>query len=266
VSSISPAHTQTSRLERFGCTRTIDVHCHILPGVDDGPRNLSESLALCRALVHDGFTDAIATPHQLGRWDGANDGTTVRSAIAELQSQLAAAKIPLSVHPGGEVRLDERIPQLLGSGRILTLADTGVYLLLELPQGLNVDPAMLVPYLTRTGTRVVLAHAERYNALAAADAHAAVAAATTWTAQGAALQVNAASLVGGSGPQAEAAAWQWLANGLVALIATDAHSINTRRPCMSVAIEQIVARLGEDAARRTCIENPARVLEGRDLV
>src|SRR5205823_5312387 len=111
----------------------VDVHCHILAGVDDGPVGLDETLALCRALVRDGITNVIATPHQLGRFDGRNLPAEIRAAVAELQATLDSRRIPLRVAPGGEVRVDERIPELLRQDRILTLADNGKYLLLELP-------------------------------------------------------------------------------------------------------------------------------------
>ncbi len=251
---------QQARLKRFGCSRCVDLHCHVLPGVDDGPQNAGEAVALCRMLVLDGMTDVVATPHQLGRWDGANLPNQIRAAVSELQSLLDAASIPLIIHAGGEVRLDERIPRLLSLDQVLTLADKKQYLLLELAPSMNVDPAFLASYLAKTGLKIVLAHSERYDALAADPQ-----AAQVWAAQGVVLQVNAASLLGDSGQRAEAAAWQWLAQGWVSLIASDAHSVNSRRPRMSEAIEQIEARLGKDVAKRVCVENPERVLEGREL-
>ena len=253
------AAAQESRLQKFSCTRTVDIHCHILPGVDDGPKNLSDALSLARAMISDGFTDVIATPHQLGRWDGSNPPIAIRAAVVDLQSHLDKARLPLTIHVGAEVRLDERIPQFIGAGKILTLADQGIYLLLELPLGMSVDPAVLVPYLTRAGARIVLAHAERYDSLVA-DPRVVQA----WIQQGAALQVNAPSLCGDD--PAAAAAWEWLKLGWVAIVATDAHSTNTRRPRMSEAMDLIVGRLGDEVARRVCIENPARVLDGRELL
>ena len=68
---------QSSRLARFGVSQCVDVHCHVLPGIDDGPKNLDESLTLCRSLMRDGITTVIATPHQLGRYDGHNSAAQV---------------------------------------------------------------------------------------------------------------------------------------------------------------------------------------------
>lgn len=252
---------QVQRLKRFNCTRCVDMHCHILPGVDDGPPDLAASLALARMLVHDGITDVIATPHQLGRWDGTNSAAAIRQAASELQARINDEAIPLAVHPGGEVRLDERLPALLGSDIVLTLADARKHLLVELPPSLSLEPKMLVPFLQRAGMGIILAHAERYDQLAS-DPQSAEA----WISQGVALQVNAMSLSGGSGEYAENAAWRWLERSWVSLLATDAHSTNSRRPMLSAAIDGIVERIGADAAHRVCIDNPLRVLEGRELV
>src|SRR3954469_7910457 len=141
--TLSLAPSQQARLTRFNARRCVDVHCHVLAGVDDGPRNMTDAIALCRMLVEDGITDVIATPHQLGRFDGANHGPAVRAAVSTLQSHLDESAIPLCVHSGGEVRLDERIPKLLTDDKILTLADARSYLLLELPPGMVVDPKFL---------------------------------------------------------------------------------------------------------------------------
>jgi protein-tyrosine phosphatase len=256
--STSLGLTQQRRLEQFACARTVDVHCHILPGVDDGPRMLGDALRVAKAMVADGFTDVIATPHMLGRWDGTNEAASIRSAVQQFQAELDQACIPLSVHPGGEVRLDERIPALLGAGKILTLADRGVHLLLELPLGMQADPARLVPYLASGGMTIILAHAERCADLVA-DANKMLA----WVRQGAAIQVNASSLLGDD--PAAAAIWKWIDRGWVNLVGTDAHSVNTRKPRMSDAVEQIIKRHGSKIAKRLCIENPSRILDGQQL-
>src|SRR2546421_9733085 len=113
---------QRTRLARFGVPESVDIHCHVLPGVDDGPKDLDETLTLCRALTRDGVTTVIATPHQLGRLDGKNLAADVRAGVRELQSILNEKRIPLRILPGGEVRVDERIPRMLAEDRILTFA------------------------------------------------------------------------------------------------------------------------------------------------
>jgi protein-tyrosine phosphatase len=257
--STTLAISQQRRLEQFQCAQAVDVHCHVLPGVDDGPRTLGDALKVAKAMVADGFTDVIATPHMLGRWDGANDAASVRLAVQQFQAQLDHAAIPLTVHAGGEVRLDERIPALLGAGRLLTLADRGTHLLLELPLGMVADPAKLVPYLSSGGMKLVLAHAERSADLVADPARV-----LAWVRQGVAIQVNAPSLL--DDEPAATAIWKWIDRGWVSVVATDAHSVNSRKPRMSDAIAQILKQHGHKVAKRICIDNPARFLDGAELL
>lgn len=100
---------QRRRLERSGAAACVDIHCHCLPGLDDGAKTPEEALALCRALVADGVTTVVATPHQLGRYNRRNAAPVVRAAVEALQSQLDEAGVPLTVLAGADIRPDERI-------------------------------------------------------------------------------------------------------------------------------------------------------------
>jgi len=252
---------QRARLAQFGASECVDVHCHALFGIDDGPATLEDSLALCRALVRDGITTAIATPHQLGRYEGLNEADEIRSRVGDLQMILNARGIPLRLSCGGEVRVDERIPALLKAGKILTLGDNGRYLLLELPARVMINPEVLLPHLEGIGARVVLAHCERYEALTQQPDLA-----EEWVRRGAALQVNAGGPLGVFGDSSQRAAMYWLARGWVTLVATDSHSVGNRRPRFTEAIDLIVRQLGKEVARCVCIENPLRVLRGEPLI
>ena len=221
---------------------------------------MDDSLALCRMMVRDGFTDIVATPHQLGRWETANSPADIRLAVEHLQQRLDADRIPLNIYSGGEVRIDERIPRLLQSDGILTLADGKRYLLLELPPMARIDPDLVMPHFTAANVRVILAHAERYESLC--EDHNAAAA---WLDAGAALQLNASSLLGGTGQPPMAAAWDWLGSGWISLIATDSHSVGSRRPRMAEAIDLIARELDEASAKTICIDNPTKVLLGEEL-
>lgn len=254
------AAAQRGRLERFAVGHSIDLHCHCLPGVDDGPATLDEALDLCRALVSDGVTIALATPHQLGRYHGRNEAAAVRQAVAALNRSLLVEAVPLRVLPGADVRVDEHIPRLLDEDRVLTLADRGAYLLLELPHDTFLDPLPLLRRLVQTGRRPLISHPERQRHL---TAHPQVI--EPWLGHGAALQLTAGSFLGDFGETARRAAWYWLETGQAALVASDAHDVDRRPPRMTEAIRLIAARLGEDVARRVCGENPLRVLQGREL-
>src|SRR3954454_16996404 len=259
---------QLARLAKFHTKRSVDIHCHCLPAIDDGPRTPAEAVALCKLLVRDGFTDVVATPHQLGRYDGLNWADEVRGAVAHLQGMLDRERVPLRVHPGGEVRIDERIPKLLHDGKLLTLGDARRYLLLELPNSMHVAAETVMKLIHQSGLSpngaaqpatmppyVVLAHAERYDALRRDPA-----AAEPWVHSGAILQVNASSLLGDGAPDSRAAAMRWLNDGWVSVIATDAHSANSRRPRMTEAIALIEAEFGIDLAQEVCVDNPNELL------
>ena len=236
----------------------MDIHCHCLPGLDDGPQTLTDALELCRALVNDGISTVIACPHQLGRCDGRNSPAIVREAVTDLNNALATENIPLAVLPGGDVRLDERIASLCDTDGILTVADSRQYLMLEFPDGVFMDITRLVNDLRSRGLQIIISHPERNGALIR-QPHAVA----RLIDSGALLQLTAASITGDFGPVAERAAWHWLMFGSAVLVATDAHDTNGRRPRMSDAMTLIAAKLGHDAARRVCIDNPRRVLTGR---
>ena len=91
----------------------VDVHCHCLPAVDDGPAGIVEALNLCRALADDGIRSVIATPHQLGRFCGRNKPAEIREAVSLMNERLSQTGIELTVVAGGDVRVDERVCEFL---------------------------------------------------------------------------------------------------------------------------------------------------------
>jgi len=257
----SPSDAQAERLRRFGITQSVDIHCHCLPGVDDGPATLADSLDLCRALVRDGITNVIATPHQLGRYEGQNAPAQVRAAVSQLQASLSESNIPLSIAPGGDVRVDHRLTSMLNDDEICTLADTARYLLLELPHETYIELRNLVSAFRENGRTIIVSHPERHMVLSRKPD-----AILPWLENGAVLQVTAGSLLGHFGATAESVAWKWLEQGQVQLVATDAHNISSRPPTLTLAINRIAQRLGESVAKCVCVENPRRVLHGEILL
>ena len=252
--------TEKSGPERFSRHWYVDIHCHCLPAIDDGPATRPEALALCQALVDDGITTAIATPHQLGRFNGCNEAAQIREKVSALNEELKSNDIALTVVPGADVRMDERICQLLEADKILTLADGGRYILLEFPSCVFIDIEPLLVELSALGVQAVISHPERHPILAKQPE-----VLLKWLKQPAHLQVTAGSLLGEFGLAAQRAAWHFLSSGLALLVATDCHNLNGRRPRMSAAFERINIKLGETIARLVCIENPLRILRGQDI-
>ena len=251
---------QQKRIERFGVPRCVDVHCHCLPGLDDGPRTWTDAIALCRWIVEDGITTTIATPHQLGRCHRSNSAAKIRRAVEALTGELAQEHIPLEVLPGADVRVDEHVLALLDAHEILTLADRGEYLLLELPHELFIDPQPLLDGLIRRRVRPILSHPERHCFLQQSAGIV-----DSWVSAGVVIQITAGSLLGDFGRSARTTAWELVERGLVGLVATDAHDAEQRIPRLSAAIEMLSAEVGVEFARQVCLVNPLAVVEGRDI-
>jgi protein-tyrosine phosphatase len=251
---------QRQAMERFNSTEWVDVHCHCLPGLDDGPADMASALQLCRALADDGITTVIATPHQLGSYSDRNDAGRVRQAVDELRQALRDARIPIAVFPGGDVRVDPKVVALLKDDQILTLADGKRYILLELPHDVFINLQPLLVSLARDGIRAIVSHPERHAVLVRQPFHL-----LPWLEQGALLQVTAGSLLGEFGETSQRAAWDWVGSGLASIVANDAHGAVHRAPRMSEAADAISSHLGHAVARRVCIENPLRVLRGESV-
>ncbi len=251
---------QQQRLDDFAASRCADIHCHCLPGIDDGPATLDDAVALCQALALDGITTVIATPHQLGRYDRLNTAQRVHRAVSELAAELVDREIPLEVYPGGDVRVDERLPRLLDAGEIGTAADAGRHLMLELPHELYVDPLPMIDLLRERGLQPIMTHPERHHYL-----NGSIDLPRQWVARGAVLQVTAGSLTGDFGPRALHYAWQLVLAGLVGVVATDSHDALRRPPRLSAALHALQQKVGPDAARRLVVDNPLCVIEGQPI-
>ena len=101
-----------------------DIHCHIVPNIDDGSKNMNESVSMANTAARDGTKSLIATPHQLG----ANSRVTVtaiRDGVALLQEKLQVEEVDVAVRPGADVRIAPELPELLKQGKVLALADRG---------------------------------------------------------------------------------------------------------------------------------------------
>jgi protein-tyrosine phosphatase len=238
----------------------IDLHCHVLPGVDDGPATLAEAVAMCRAAADDGCTVMVATPHQRHPTFPDVSRGRLEQAWEELVTALDGA---IEVRLGAEVRVDSGLlGELLGdAAEVLPLAGSR-YLLLELPRHeLPPAPEDLVHELAVAGWRPVLAHPEMIPWLAVdLDRLAGLVAA------GAMLQVTAAALLGdfGRGPREQA--WQMVEGGLVHFVASDAHSTSWRPPGLSTVRALLERRAGPAIARQLLVDNPLRVLADAPLL
>lgn len=243
----------------------VDIHCHILPSIDDGAADEATALAMARMAASDGIATVIATPHQLGNFAG-NRGGDIRGRVQQLQDRLAAGCIPLRVLPGADVRVEEGMLSGLRSGDILTLGDHGRHVLLELPHELYFPLEPVLGRLDAAGMVGILSHPERNQELLyGARGQGQTALLARLADHGCLMQVTAGSLLGSFGAAAQSFAEELLGEGLVHFLASDAHGLASRRPLMGRAFQRAADLVGEAAAVEICCQNPRRVAEGKEV-
>jgi protein-tyrosine phosphatase len=200
----------------------VDIHCHILPGLDDGSPDMATSVAMARLAVAAGISTVIGTPHWIED-EHETDPAQIRQITADLQAELNSRAIPLTVLPGNEAFICPDLPDRAKKDDVLTLADKGTHLLLELPyEDLPIYVDDVIFRLQLQGITPVLAHVERY-AYIRSDWHVL----ERWVQRGCLAQVNASSLDRGRGDDL---AKDLMDRGLVTCTATDAHDAVNRCP------------------------------------
>jgi protein-tyrosine phosphatase len=237
----------------------VDIHCHLLPSLDDGAKSWEESLAMAEMAVADGVGTIVVTPHQLGAY-AHNDGTTVRRRTQELRQQLQQQGIPLEVLPGADVRIDETMMDGLRSGEIVTLADARRHVLLELPHELYFPLESVLDRLQELKIRGILSHPERNQGLLKQPGII-----PTLIDRGCLMQVTAGSLMGTFGPACQEMAEWMVQQQLVHFLASDAHGVKSRRPLLRRAFQRVVQLVDEQTAIDLCCRNPAAVAAGTDV-
>lgn len=233
----------------------IDLHCHMLPGVDDGAPDMAVALAMARCAVADGVQTTACTPHVYpGLYDNTRDG--ILAAVVQLQQALDREQIPLLLTFGADTHLRPDLVDLLRSGAIPTLNNTR-YLLLEPPH--HVAPprfASSVFELVAAGYVPVITHPER---LTWVERHYDVF--TGLVHSGAWMQITAGSLTGRFGRRPLYWAERMLDEGLVHLLATDSHHIDRRPPLLSEGRAAAARRVGELEAENLVEIRPRGVLD-----
>jgi protein-tyrosine phosphatase len=237
----------------------VDIHCHILPGIDDGARSWDEAHEMATIAATSGTRTVIATPHQGGAF-AHNSAALIRSLVVEFQQQLDDLRVPLRVLPGADVRWQSDLPRALAAGEILTLADHRRHLLLDLPHERYVPFDHLLAVLRREGIDVILSHPERNQGLLKKRELV-----ERLVDNGCLMQVTSGSLLGTFGPTCQDLAVWMLSQGFVHTIATDAHGRHSRRPLLKRVHERLVELVGRDEALALCCQNPARIAAGEPI-
>ena len=234
----------------------IDLHSHILPGLDDGVGTTVESVELARVAAADGVEAIAATPHV--REDYPTSADAMEAALAEVRAALAAAGVEIRVLPGGELALPELARLDLRELRRFGLGGNPDYLLVETPyHGWPLDIEDLFFRLHAAGVTPVLAHPERN-----ADVQSNLERVRRLVRAGTLVQVTASSLDGRGGRRARETALRLVREGLVHLVASDAHSPEVRAAGLGAAVRALA---DEPLARWLTHDVPAAIVAGAEL-
>lgn len=239
----------------------IDLHSHLLPGIDDGPATMDGSLEMARVAVEAGITEMACTPHMSDRFPTPVEW--MADAVDELRGALVEHEIPLTIHTGGEIRLDHfselSEEDLVGA----SLGGTGRWILLEIPfDGWPLDLGRTLDGLAARGMGALLAHPERSAAVQRAPDR-------LWDAvgRGALCQLTAASFLGGHGDRARSTAQKLAMSGLCHVLASDGHSADWRPPGMAEGLEAVamVLRCPPEDLVDLVVDTPAKILAGEKV-
>ncbi len=231
----------------------VDIHSHILPGIDDGARTLAESVAMARLAAAAGTTDIVATPHANERY--AYEEAVVEAKLEELR---AAAGGGIRIHRGCDFDLTaENIRDALAAPAKYSIAGRG-YLLVEFSRHAAPQKASgIFRKMFSAGLRPVVTQPERNPVLRER-----LELVELWVDQGCFVQVTALSLMGRFGKSPKETADRLLRNSLVHFVASDAHDCKHRTPALDEAWKHVAREFGEHAARGLLVSNPAAALAG----
>jgi protein-tyrosine phosphatase len=237
----------------------VDLHVHLLAGLDDGPRTWEDALAMCRILAQEGVGAVAATAHQNERY-AAVTPDRIRAAAGELAARVAQEGLPLQVLPNAEVMAAVDVDEAWAAHKVLSVGDRGRYLLMEMPHQLFVDLRPTVARLKQAGVRVILAHPERHPELLHEPG-----AIEELIGLGCLVQVSTGSVTEPASAADARVIRGWFRRGVVHVLGSDGHSPRRRKPLMAAAYAQVVRWVGPAAAEQVGSGNAAAILRGEPV-
>lgn len=244
--------------DKLEVSTLLDIHCHILPGLDDGAKHMEQALAMAKIAVGQGVRGVVATPHFI---DGTPSPSVqvVLDSVDRFRDALVDAGLALEVYPGMEVYLFPSLPEKVKAGAVLTLNNNGRYLLVELPLGeIPLYSEDVFFSLLLAGVTPVLAHPERNVCLDAGIL-------AQWVERGVMTQINSGSLMGLHGKMAKRAAEMYLMADLVHVVASDAHSTKKRAGILLPARRKVERFKGTVVAEALFVSNPLKIIRGEPV-
>lgn len=235
----------------------IDLHCHLLPSIDDGSKSLQESLQMAAYAVEQGICHAVMTPHiQPGSYD--NDINNIRTAYLLFKQALIDQDISLTIDMAAEVRICAELPQMIMQNRIPFLGtwENKNVLLLEFPHDhIPVGSDKLISWLWQRNIVPIIAHPERNQAILKD-----LSKLMPFIKQGCLIQITASSVTGLFGKQSQECALQLINQGLATVMASDAHNLHKRQPTMRAAVDYLMDIVGEKVVSDLVNDRPAAII------
>lgn len=235
----------------------IDIHCHILPDLDDGASSMEEALEMARTAADSGVTDIIATPHFRGAPEALEMKEEIDRRYRELKAALQRWQIPIKLHKGAEILCTPQTPLLARQGLLPTLGDTR-YVLLEFY--FNESFGFMdncLQKIAAMGYTPVVAHPERYDAVQWDPEQL-----WFWESRGYVFQLNKGSVLGTLGFRAEQTAHEMLELGLAHVFASDAHNCDRRTPNMEGLQRWMEECCDPELAQILLKKNPGQIIQG----
>ena len=234
----------------------IEIHAHVLPAIDDGPRDIDQAVALLRAMIADGVTHVVATPHVYPTvFD--NNRSINQAALDRFRGVLEQENLQIGLSVAGEVRFNEHVVDLFHANELPFLGQFQGRrtLLLEMPDNqIPLGTEKLISWLLQRDIQPVIAHPERNRAIREQPELG-----IELVEQGCLLQVTAGALLGGFGDRVQEAAEFLVRRDAVIAIASDAHNLTTRMPCMAAAGQWLAENINTEKAHALTVAGPAAV-------
>ncbi|TQR12709.1 tyrosine-protein phosphatase [Psychrobacillus soli] len=237
----------------------IDIHAHILPGVDDGAQTLAESMKLLEQAVKEGITDIIATPHAYNPHFDVPQ-SIVLEKVELLNAEIKKQNLPINIHSGQEIRVQDSTIEKLASGEALTLADSK-YVLLELPTAnIPAYTVQIIQGILNLDKVPIIAHPERNRAIAEKPSRL-----LKLINHGALAQITAGSLAGHFGRNIQKQSLQLVDANLVHTYGSDVHHAKTRPFLFDAGLRYLEKHKRLDAVD-IFLENNARIVENIEVI
>lgn len=235
----------------------IDLHCHMLPSIDDGPKTMEQALAMARFAVAHGISRCVLTPHIQPGWYN-NSYQSIQTVFKDFQKELVKQGITLQIDMAAEVRVCAELPKMISQNKIPFIGywQGMQVILLEFPhEHVPMGSEKLVDWLLARNILPLIAHPERNQTIMGqADKI------QPFLEMGCLLQITADSITGLFGAESQKCALDYIKQGMVTIIATDAHNLHKRQPSLQAAREFLLPIISEEKINALMVTNPAQML------